>query len=167
MRCWGDPYERRKNVQWKSCAVPAWSCGSCRSRTLRGLCPISGGFGARRNGDALLRIDAAMMHGIVGASATASCLRALRRLEARALVLALRCRRHARRRARTPSTPRSRVRIRPHPRRFQTPRSATTLAPPNPQAGPIPCPEPSRPTVHPTSLRHFRSGSLLSPTTRR
>ena len=36
-----------------------------------------------------LRIDAAMMHGIVGAPATASCLRALRRLEARALVLAL------------------------------------------------------------------------------
>jgi hypothetical protein len=43
----------------------------------------------RRNADALLRIDAAMMHTIVGASATASCLRVLRRVEAQALVLAL------------------------------------------------------------------------------
>jgi hypothetical protein len=51
--------------------------------------PVSGDASDRRNADALLRIDAAMMHGIEGASATASCLRALRRLEARALALAL------------------------------------------------------------------------------
>jgi hypothetical protein len=51
--------------------------------------PDFGGCSERRYADPLARLDAAMMQGIGGASATASCLRALPRWETRALVLAL------------------------------------------------------------------------------
>jgi hypothetical protein len=72
-------------------------CSSCLLVRCLPLTPAAGAlpdFGRCRecpNADRLARIDAAMMRGIVGASATASYVRVLRGFETRALLLALVC----------------------------------------------------------------------------